>query len=462
MFCNLKNRNYNLIGTTELPGIADDWLADYPELTDPKSDRYSEEFLQGIRGYDRTIAGAIAVIDSENYISLEDRRNQLLEKVIDALDDHLCFKVPDWDDDCTRFGIEHSEVIKRNSVGYAAMKLLRKDEDKFWPSYGSEHSVTGHLWEEEDFSRLIAKLAQPEYSPEIELTGIRESAADLVELERELNLYIEEHKIRETVETLREKRYVLLRNLSMLPHLAGWELYDEEGERRFFASKKRRYCHPAEFIPEYYIRDREQKEMLMFSWNDFDTDQFFEFAKKSVEKVFSDDSMGSWEIGEIKGEWYDFRTLYDACVKSPEWEEFCEIDKEWWQLSEKLLLTVAHERYPFGADYERQMELHRSSGKAAAYENLSSVLSENYFAFFRRGESFYEQNIMTVLEKWDSPDQRKHLALFDAEELFDSLKVVNERCESLFQKIEPVLEGKDLGDLRHLRRNLTTIFNNTL
>lgn len=461
MYCNLKNRNYNLICTNELPGMADEWLLDYPELTDPESEHYNEKFLEALQNFDQTLIKTIGEINSKELLSLEDRRYELLEIVIDALDDHLCFKVPDFDDDCTRLGIEHQEVIKRNTKANAAMNLLRREDDDFWPSYDTKQGTAGHHWEETDFAFFIKNLSLPENAADLAHTGIKENAATLTDIDQKINSYCEEHRILDQLNLLRENRFELLKYLSLLPHFARREIHVSD-DNPFFIQKKRRYCHPSEFIPEYYIREREQKEMLMFSWNDFDMDQFFEFAKKSIEKVFNDEEIDSSEIGEIKGYWYDFRTLYDDCVKAPEWEEFCEIDKEWWQTSEKLLLAVAHERFPFGADYKRQMELHKASGKQGAYDDLSSVLSENFFAFFRRGESFYEQEIMKILEKWDTPKQREHLELFNIEELFDSLKVINERCESLFQKIELVLDKKDLGDLRYYRRTLTTIFNNTL
>ncbi len=73
------------------------------------------------------------------------------------------------------------------------------------------------------------------------------------------------------------------------------------------------------------------------------------------------------------------------------------------------------------------------------------------------------RDIEKILTAWNTTEYREYLNLIGAEELFDSLLILEQRSEQVFQKMESQIEGEShLEHIRSYRSDITNIVNETL
>ncbi len=372
-------------------------------------------------------------------LNLENQRQEQFEKILDPLDNALNLEFDDWRNYLEKFNLEYLDVLCRNPHYAAAYKIIHKNKFSY-PDFKTAHSKIGHMWEEEDYKKLIDRLQSNDFSDELEFLDIKEETTELLLINHSLNKAVEKHQLQESLDLLRECR----ENYTILFRVLFRDVYTRDQ-----ISKKSKTVDTEEMIANELDQEYYQKSLLEFSTNDLPHSQFSNYIASFNDNNVPQMLLDIWEV--IKGNIHEFQEMLNRYRAMESWKELEQSESTLFRAIERLFVDLGFLIESVAADeseaYEkkfRKSERHRFCREL--FEDLYDldVSADGY-----RGVTLEQGDLPKIITCFSNPERLNKLEYLGLKETFLEIMDADLQSRELSDLSDP--ECCSLDELRDAR-----------
>lgn len=375
-------------------------------------------------------------------LTLENKRQAQLEKVLDPLDNALNLSFDDWRNHLERFNLEYTEVLCRNPHYAAAFKICPKNRFGY-PDFETSDETSGHIWKEEKYQTFIARLQSHDFSEELEFLGIKEEATELLLIELSLNRSVKELNLQKSLDALRDLR----EKFSNLIKLLLMDLFT--ADQRY---KKSITVTAEEMIAHELDQEQYQKDLQEFSLNDLPYSQFFNYIC-----LFNDDTVPEalreyWEK-IFKPNMQTYKKMYEPYPSMEMWNELEQSESTLFRAVERLFVDLGFLCHSRATDYSKEYEKKFYASKRHRYcsELFDELIELEVGADGMRGVTLNEGDLPKIITCFSKPEQLEKLEYLGIKESFLEIVKADLRSRELWDESASNTSLVPLDDLRTAR-----------
>jgi len=397
---------------------------------------------------------------------LEMNRYNLWEKIIDRLDDNLNLVITD--DYCElswiKLTLENAYyAIPSYSASQKLIDLPYDTSEKI--HFSSKRNAHGHFWNAKQMDLFISRLINPDVRALCETAGILYDVTALEKNQQQLDSALKTLHNLPLLNQLRETRYIICCGLSVYLSICQYPLK---------GYKETNFVNATELFEDRFLELKERKRMERSSIDLLPLSLFLSIAKNAV-ATFHKKMPDSGLYKSYQEDAPRLLKAYNAFRTDILWDQFEKEEHILYKELALLLDKITNYTQYFSCDNE---ELYQKFINSDSYDAAITLLyeyddesteqngsdtkehtaSETYGISWEPGDSINYHAMIEILKHWGSAQNRIHLKLLKAEELFDNVVKYNDAVLQTASLIKCNNPDADLDILRQQRYYMNLFF----